>query len=267
MTAFRTSDPGKSAHRVAAIRELLDYPLSDRPKSPEGVLELFLVHTEKGLPVILEESIKGAFRETPRLIGHVRLSGGCSFQALRYPRYQGNSRISALRGPTSMRPKPGYLRCKRSCTNGRRLILADAKCVDGITCFKGMNAWRAGCGESRTSGSEGGPENPICRETDRALRSDPYTYVPTWAGFLYLAVVIDVWSRRVAGWAMAGHLRTELVLQALNMAIRQRRPEGVIHHSDQGSQYTSIDFGSRCREFGVRPSMGSVGDAYDNALC
>lgn len=93
------------------------------------------------------------------------------------------------------------------------------------------------------------------------------TYVPTWAGFLYLAVVIDVWSRRVVGWAMAGHLRTELVLQALNMAIWQRRPEGVIHHSDQGSQYTSIAFGSRCQELGVRPSMGSVGDAYDNALC
>jgi len=93
------------------------------------------------------------------------------------------------------------------------------------------------------------------------------TYVPTWSGFLYLAVVIDAWSRRVVGWAMAGHLRTELVLQALNMAIWQRRPEDVIHHSDQGSQYTSVAFGSRCRELGVRPSMGSVGDAYDNALC
>lgn len=93
------------------------------------------------------------------------------------------------------------------------------------------------------------------------------TYVPTWSGFLYLAVVIDAWSRRVVGWAMAGHLRTELVMQALNMAIWQRRPEGVIHHSDQGSQYTSVAFGSRCRELGVRPSMGSVGDAYDNALC
>ena len=93
------------------------------------------------------------------------------------------------------------------------------------------------------------------------------TYVPTWAGFLYLAVVIDAWSRRVVGWAMAGHLRTELVLQALNMAIWQRRPEEVIHHSDQGSQYTSIAFGKRCEALGVRPSMGSVGDAYDNAMC
>jgi len=93
------------------------------------------------------------------------------------------------------------------------------------------------------------------------------TYIPTWAGFLYLAVVVDAWSRRVVGWSMATHLRTELVLDALNMAIWQRRPEEVIHHSDQGCQYTSIAFGLRCREAGVRPSMGSVADCYDNALC
>jgi putative transposase len=93
------------------------------------------------------------------------------------------------------------------------------------------------------------------------------TYVPTCAGFLYLAVVLDVWSRRVVGWAMATHLRTELVLDALNMAVEQRRPTNVIHHSDRGCQYTSIAFGLRCHEVGIKPSMGSVGDAYDNALC
>jgi putative transposase len=93
------------------------------------------------------------------------------------------------------------------------------------------------------------------------------TYIRTWAGFLYLAVVLDAYSRRVVGWAMANHLRTELVLEALNMAIWRRRPKNVIHHSDQGCQYTSIAFGLRCREANVRPSMGSVGDAYDNAMC
>lgn len=93
------------------------------------------------------------------------------------------------------------------------------------------------------------------------------TYIRTWAGFLYLAVVMDAFSRRIVGWAMGNHLRTDLVLDALDMAIRQRHPEGVIHHSDQGSQYTSLAFGKRCGEAGVRPSMGSVGDAYDNALC
>ena len=93
------------------------------------------------------------------------------------------------------------------------------------------------------------------------------TFVPTASGFLYLAVVLDAWSRKVVGWSMANHLRTELVLDALEMAIGQRRPDGVIHHSDQGSQYTSLAFGKRCKEAGVRPSMGSVGDAYDNAMC
>lgn len=92
------------------------------------------------------------------------------------------------------------------------------------------------------------------------------TYVPTWSGFLYLAIVLDVWSRRIVGWAMASHLRTELVLDALDMALAQRRPESVIHHSDRGCQYTSYAFGKRCREAKVVPSMGSVGDAYDNAM-
>ncbi len=92
------------------------------------------------------------------------------------------------------------------------------------------------------------------------------TYVPTREGFLYLAVVLDVFSRRVVGWAMASHLRTELVLSALEMALWRRRPEAVIHHSDQGCQYTSLGFGRRCEEAGVRPSMGSVGDCYDNAM-
>ena len=93
------------------------------------------------------------------------------------------------------------------------------------------------------------------------------TYVPTWSGFLYLAVVLDVWSRKIVGWSMATHLRTSLVTAALNMAIARRSPAGVIHHSDQGCQYTSIEFGKRCREAGVRPSMGSVGDCFDNAMC
>jgi putative transposase len=93
------------------------------------------------------------------------------------------------------------------------------------------------------------------------------TYIATWAGFLFLSVVLDAWSRKVVGWAMATHLRTELVLDALNMALWQRRPREVVHHSDHGTQYTSIAFGKRCREAGVRPSMGSVGDCYDNALC
>ncbi|MGL5005655.1 MAG: IS3 family transposase, partial [Casimicrobium sp.] len=92
------------------------------------------------------------------------------------------------------------------------------------------------------------------------------TYVSTWAGFVYLAVVIDVWSRRVVGWQIGEQMTADLVVNALNMALTQRKPDSVIHHSDQGSQYTSLAFGKRCEQFGVRPSMGTVGDAYDNAM-
>ncbi len=93
------------------------------------------------------------------------------------------------------------------------------------------------------------------------------TYIPTWTGFLYLAVVFDAFSRRIVGWAMETHLRTELVLNALDMALGRQLPAGVIHHSDQGSQYTSFAFGKRCEEAGVQPSMGTVGDCFDNAMC
>jgi putative transposase len=93
------------------------------------------------------------------------------------------------------------------------------------------------------------------------------TAIATWEGFLYLAVVLDVYSRRIVGWAMADHLRTELVLAALEMALGRRRPAGhVIHHSDHGCQYTSVAFGERCRRAGVLSSLGSVGDCFDNAI-
>ena len=93
------------------------------------------------------------------------------------------------------------------------------------------------------------------------------TFVPTMAGFLFLAVVLDAWSRRIVGWSFSNDLKTRVVLDALDMALAARRPDGVIHHSDKGSQYTSLAFGDRCRQAGVRPSTGSVGDAYDNAMC
>jgi putative transposase len=92
------------------------------------------------------------------------------------------------------------------------------------------------------------------------------TYIPTWSGFLYLAIVLDVFSRKIVGWAMETHLRTELMLAAIDMAITMRKPKEVIHHSDHGCQYTSYAFGKRCQEAGIMPSMGTVGDAYDNAM-
>lgn len=93
------------------------------------------------------------------------------------------------------------------------------------------------------------------------------TYVPTWEGFLYLACVLDVCTRRVVGWAMRTTLATEIVTAALDMAILRTRPgPGLIHHSDHGSQYTSFVFGKRCQEAGIVPSMGTVGDCFDNAM-
>lgn len=92
------------------------------------------------------------------------------------------------------------------------------------------------------------------------------TYLPTWCGFLYLAVVIDVYSRKVVAWSFGEKMTADLVIDALNMAVQMRQPSSVIHHSDQGSQYTSLAFGKRCAEMNVKPSMGTVGDAYDNAM-
>lgn len=104
-------------------------------------------------------------------------------------------------------------------------------------------------------------------DTPNRLWVSDITYVRTWSGWMYLAIVLDVYSRRVVGWSMTDHLRTELVLDALNMALWNRRPhKGLIHHSDQGTQYTSITFGQRCQDAGIMPSMGSKGDAYDNSV-
>ncbi len=109
-------------------------------------------------------------------------------------------------------------------------------------------------------------ERRFAAEAPNRLWVADITYIPTLAGFLYLAIVLDVFSRRVVGWAMAGHLRTTLVVEALEMAVAHRRPEAVVHHSDQGCQYTSLAFGARCRERGIALSMGSVGDCFDNAM-
>ncbi|HMS86741.1 MAG TPA: IS3 family transposase [Nitrospira sp.] len=93
------------------------------------------------------------------------------------------------------------------------------------------------------------------------------TQISTRQGWVYLAAVQDLFSRRIVGWSMADHMRAELVTDALEMAIRRRRPEpGLIHHSDQGSQYVSLAFGQKAREHGIARSMGNIGTAYDNSV-
>jgi len=93
------------------------------------------------------------------------------------------------------------------------------------------------------------------------------TYLRTWEGWLYLAAVQDLYSRRIVGWSMANHLRTELVVDSLRMAVSRRQPEaGLIHHSDQGSQFVALGFGQECAKAGISRSMGSRGDCWDNAV-
>ena len=140
----------------------------------------------------------------------------------------------------------------------------------------------------RRAGIQGVTRRKFCRTTRRDDRARPapdlmernfsaagpdqrwvadITYVPTWAGFLFLAVVLDVFTRQVVGWSMAANQNTELVTRALQMAVRRRRPDGVVvHHSDQGCQYTSYDFAKACKAAHVTRSMGSVGDCFDNAM-
>jgi putative transposase len=94
-----------------------------------------------------------------------------------------------------------------------------------------------------------------------------FTYVATWAGFVYVAFVIDVFARRIVGWRVTRSMSTDLVLDALEQALWSRAaPTGVVHHSDRGSQYLSIRYSERLAEAGMTPSVGSVGDSYDNAL-
>ena len=121
----------------------------------------------------------------------------------------------------------------------------------------------------------GGAETPVPDLVERDFTASrpnvlwvaDATYIPTWEGFLFLAVVVDVYSRRVVGWSVGSRRVTALMLDALDMALGRRDARNVIHHSDHGAQYTSIAFGQRCREAGVTLSMGSVGDGHDNALC
>jgi transposase InsO family protein len=102
-----------------------------------------------------------------------------------------------------------------------------------------------------------------------ALWVSDFTYVATWTGFVYVAFVIDVYARRIVGWRVSRTAHAGFVLDALEQALHERRPfhqDGLIHHSDRGSQYVSIKYTERLLEAGIEPSVGSVGDSYDNAL-
>jgi putative transposase len=136
----------------------------------------------------------------------------------------------------------------------------------------GVHRRRRAPGQPRRAGRPATTAPDLVRRNFRADGPDllwvaDITYLPTAAGFLYLAAIVDAFSRRVVGWSMADHLRTELVLDALDAAIAARDPRaGLVHHSDRGTQYTSVALGSRLAEARIAPSMGAPGTAYDNAM-
>jgi len=133
-------------------------------------------------------------------------------------------------------------------------------------CHRRKKAWTTIRDESMAPAPDRVKRNFTAAASNKLWVAD-ITYVPTWAGFGYLATVLDVYSRRIVGWSYADHMRTSLIVDAVDMAIEQRKPgRGLIHHSDQGTQYTSLDFGRRCRRAGIDLSMGSVGDCFDNAM-
>jgi len=133
-----------------------------------------------------------------------------------------------------------------------------------------------GCMRGRRRGTtrrgKRAPSEDLVKRNFRATQADrvwvaDITYIATREGFLYLAFILDVHSRRIVGWAMEGHLRTELVVDVLQMAVWRRKPApGLIHHSDQGVQYTALSFSERLKEVGIEPSMGRTGTALDNAM-
>jgi putative transposase len=126
-----------------------------------------------------------------------------------------------------------------------------------------MKTWRAGCGESRTSGSEGGPERPTGGNARTALRSDPYTYIPMRRGFLYLVAIMDWASRRVLAWRLSNSLDASFCVEALEEALQRFGPPQIFN-TDQGSQFTSKDFTVVLKDAGVKISMDGKGRWMDN---
>lgn len=190
------------------------------------------------------------------------------------------SRRSVQDSALTQRIRQVHERSRR--TYGYPRVHAELKSL-GLECSKrrvarlmredGLRGCRRGRRRSTTRRDDRQPPAPdlvdrwfLAASPDRLWLAD-ITYLPTRQGFLYLSFILDACSRKVVGWSMASHLRAELVVDALQMALwRRGSPSGVIHHSDRGSQYTALSFGECLKEAGVFPSMGRVGSALDNAM-
>ena len=158
----------------------------------------------------------------------------------------------------------------------KRAGLAVARCtVERLMRQQGLRGVRRGKAV-RTTVADPKAACPLDRvnrqfraERPNQLWVSDFTYVSTWQGWVYVAFVVDVFSRRIVGWRQSSSMHTEFVLDALEQALYDRKPsedDGLIHHSDRGSQYLSIRYSERLAEAGIEPSVGSKGDSYDNAL-
>jgi len=156
----------------------------------------------------------------------------------------------------------------------QREEIAVARCtVERLMCSLGLQGVVRGR-KCRTTLSDDSVARPLDRVNRQFRATRPnqlwvadFTYVATWAGFVYVAFVVDVFARRIIGWRAARSMQTDLVLDALEQALWARSDaKGVVHHSDRGSQYLSIRYSERLAEAGLEPSVGSIGDSYDNAL-
>ncbi len=154
--------------------------------------------------------------------------------------------------------------------------VAVARCtVERLMHGQGLRGVMRGKGVRTTMSDQGAPcpldqvNRQFKAQRPNQLWVSDFTYVSTWQGFVYVAFVIDVFARRIVGWRVSRSMRTDFVLDALEQALYARQPdrnEGLIHHSDRGSQYVSIRYSERLVEAGIQPSVGSRGDSYDNAL-
>jgi putative transposase len=149
---------------------------------------------------------------------------------------------------------------------GRKRVARLMRQAGLVGCHRRRRTWTTRRDPERPSAPDALQRDFTAEGPNRVWVAD-ITYVPTWVGFGYLATVLDVFSRRIVGWAFANHMRADLVVDAIDMAVQIRRPlPGVIHHSDHGGQYVSRDFERRCRRAGITISMGSVGDCFDNSM-
>jgi len=228
VSAFRLIEAEKASHSVPLLCKLLGVS-----KSGYYAWRNRLPSERSRLDAVLSEKIGMIHRNSRATYGAPRVHAELGAIGIRCSR----KRVARLMGQENL----------RGCLRGRRMKTTHRLAL-------------------RQAAPDLVERNFSSQQPDRLWVAD-ITYVRSREGFVYLAFILDVCTRRVVGWSMATHLRTEIVVDALQMAIARRKPSpGLVHHSDRGVQYTSLSFSKRLEDEGLLPSMGRVGSAHDNAL-